>query len=288
MAGETLEFEGDISPDGGFVNGWIENELGHKVAELHTTQITDDFNIKLKTNGSFFNGTYKAHINYVQYANGTTCGASIVGSTFLKTNTTVGEVDLNIVLSQSYNTSPFELQGAPVETPLGSINTVIKGSAVQGLAPSIKLHGTQLVAGTNLGSLDILLSICQQNEEVMSSYSQVSDFLNGSFADIVKYERALESEQLKFKALRLLYINVTGKDEGGVRIPNKVGELDRAKNELKRVEGIAAARWEWWIAIPLLLLGAVLMRVAQIAMEKSNNNQNKPQPYTKKNSLPKI
>jgi hypothetical protein len=255
-AGQTMEFEGDISPSSGFIHGYIENSVGDKIAVLATRQISSDFLVRINTNKTYLNGTYTAHFFYDAYANTTLCGKSIVKSTTLRGNNSKGDLVLNIVLSQGYPNQTVNVTGAPVETSLGTITTTLRGVGVKGLMPSFRLNGTQLVAGQGIGNINLQLTQCQQNEDILSSYQRVGSFLNSNFTNMVQYEQEKVRLQGEIDQTQFLLGNMTG-------------ERDKSIEETKKWISIAGGKWDVWFAVLMIIICSFL---AVLAKDRFINN----------------
>lgn len=239
-AGEKMKFSGSITPSSGFISGYLENPVGDRVLEIPARQIDSTFEISILTNQSYLNGTYKAKITYNDYANGSSCGQSVVSSADLITTNTQENLELEIQLTQKMNQNTFSYTGTPVDTSLGRIETVIVGKGATALPSSIKLMGTKLVQGEGIGDIDIQLSMCQTNEEILTAYKQVSTFLNSSYTDVVSYEKAISSLQGD--------LNDT---EGEVILMR--GERDDARNSEKEWMRNANSKLEWWLGLLIFL-----------------------------------
>lgn len=245
--GDTMRFDGSISPTSGFISGYIENPVGDKVAQIPNTEITSDFDIRVKTNGSYLNGTYRVRMTYVSFANNTPCGESISVSTGLKTNNTKGDLNLNLTIAQSFNTAVIDITGAPVETPLGTLTSRIRGSGIPGLVPSIKLVGTQLAAGSSIGNININLTQCQNNENIMKAYRDIGNFLSSNYSDTVGFQ--LENERLK---------GIIGDEMSGLTKEKADLEADKLNltSQVSTWKAIAGGKLDWWLAaIVFVLLG---------------------------------
>lgn len=193
-ANETMVFRGTISPSPGFIDGYIVNlaHPGDHIYEFsHTPTNGNSFEVDMPTNDLFLNGTYRATITYKELNNLTDCpsGTSVAGSTELETDNTQGTIVLNINLGQTYSQTPISATGSPIETPLGTITSSITGTAATGFAPSIRINGTQLVQGTGIGTLDLQLSQCQQNEAAQKAYQDVAAFLSSDYTNVLNYQQ---------------------------------------------------------------------------------------------------
>ena len=217
VGGDNMIFSGTISPSSGFIKAYIENPLGDKIYTLPSTQINSTYRLTFETSQTHLNGTYRARVYYDLYPNGTECGQSLSEATNLITNNTDGALNISINLSQTYATTPFSIDGAPVDTPLGTITSKITGSAVPGLVPSFKISGTQLAPGANIGDIDIQLSSCQNNQNILDSVTSVSAFLNSSLVELEVCKEGRITDSVAISDLNTLVENktqeITARDE---------------------------------------------------------------------------
>ncbi len=251
IAGEKMRFHGVIDPAGGFIHGYVYNPYGDIIAELPSTQTQHSFNFTIQTNSSFFNGTYSAHLYYDKLANGSNCGKSLSATANLITNNTGKNIEFEVLLRTSYNHTMTEKQGAPVETPIGTIETTLRGYGVPGLLPSFNLLGTKLVQGEGIGNITINLNVCQRNKDIINSYNQIATFLRSNFTNMVAYEKQIENMK------NLL-------SEKNDKLKNMTGQYFKAENELKKVLNREAGKieyiWAFFIFTPIGMLLLILIQ----------------------------
>lgn len=261
---ESMKFEGDIDPPSGFVRGRVENPLGDTIAEIPLKQIDDEFEVSIDVNESWLNGTYTARFYYDSYSNGTPCEDSIYAETLLKTNNSDEDIELDVILRIESNASKTEVEGSPVETPLGRITSKVVAQAVSGLPPSIKIEGTQLVPGTSLGTVDLHFTVCQTNENILSSYQEMANFLKSNYSDVSYY--IAENSRL----------NKTVEDQEDT-ILGLVGNLSTWKARSQNWEGVANSKVDYPVAMLIFLpLGMMLMVLIQVLARRMSDKGGPP------------
>jgi hypothetical protein len=198
-AGNTMKFEGEISPSSGFIEIELLNDNNDKVAKVEERQITDDFEFEFDTDNSYLNGDYKIKVYYTKYANGTDCDETLTSTAKLNTSNKIGDIGLNVTIVQSPGTNTESVDGSPVETAWGEITSKIDVTGPKGWASSFNIDGTQLAPGSSLGTVDLHLTQCQKNEDILTSYKTISDFLNSDYDDVLTLtqEKATLAERIE-------------------------------------------------------------------------------------------
>jgi len=255
-ANDTMKFEGTIEPHGGFVYGYIENPIDAIVAEIPTQQVDDDFEIKLHTNHSFLNGTYRARVWYVDYPNGSSCDASVTGTTILKTNNTAGDMSLDVEMRPGVGTFTKTFSPIGVEMFGHKVDATLTVAGYEALIPDISLNSVKIAPQTTpLTSADISITMCPSSEDIMLAYQRVGAFLASNQSNMTECNRRIVGWERDYQDLENLYINVTGYNSKGAHIRN--GELDKAHNQLKDWQNIAGGKADWWLVIVLLVVAVV-------------------------------
>jgi hypothetical protein len=268
IGGETMRFVGETDPSSGFIRGYIENPLGDRVYEIPLTQVGEDFEFNVKTSDAYLNGTYKARVFYDKYPNGTTCSptTSVTASANLKTNNTRGDLYLNITIDQKYSTQAISVTGSPVDTPLGTLTSLITGTGIPGLVPSIKIGGTQLAPGAGIGSINLELTQCQKNEDILQSYNDISSFLNSDYTDVLSMtqqkallERNVEELSSEKYVLQRENNNLTG--------------------QVSQWKTTAESKWDSWLVFVVgMPLGFLMLILFRLYAEKAQMLANKEPP----------
>lgn len=244
--GQTMKFSGSIAPTSGFIRAIVLNPFGDTVYNMSERQIYQTFQINFTTATSYLNGTYRVKVYYTKLSNTTACGEVVNEPVNLNTTNVKGNLYLNLTINQSLSTSPVNITGAPVETPLGTLTSRITGYGAKGLVPSITLLGTQLAPGTSFGNLNIALTECLQNEQARIAYQNVANFLASNYTNVMMY--ANENERLKAEI---------GNDSRGYihDIRNLTTDLANSRADTNLWRNIAGGKWEPWLG---LILGAMI------------------------------
>jgi len=244
QAGDNMVFEGDITPEGGFIRGVINNPLGQSVAVLKLRQIDNEYQITLPTNSSFLNGTYTAQVYYVDYANTTLCGNSVSSTTRLESNYTGSDIEVSIELVQTYNKATHEYDIAPTQSGSSTITGTLTTNSIDGLASAFKINDVSLVPGDSIGEVNIYLTQCNADEEMDKAFREISHFLDNNFSNAIYY-----SQQM-------------GQLENQLEMCNSSREHEIEMK--KEWAGIAAGKPDWWLMIVFIFLGMVILRGIQM------------------------
>jgi hypothetical protein len=117
---------------------------------------------------------------------------------------------------------------------LGTITSIIDVKGIAGLAPSFRIDGTQLAKGTSLGTINLKLTQCQTNKDIMEAYDKIGDFLSSNYTNVLSFQ--LENERLETENFEL--------DDD---IKNLNREINNLTSQVTEWKTIAGGKWDVWL-----------------------------------------